>query len=215
MKKIFLIFSTIFLLISCSNTSQKQLNDIRARIKTNKGNINVYLYPEGAPITVLSFINLAKRGYYDNLNFHRVVEKTLIQGGDPAGDGTGGPGYFIDNEIALSWLNFYDSGMLAMANAGANTNGSQFFITLREINSLNGDYTVFGEIIDTKDAKIVSDIVQGDIIESIEIIGSTDWLYKEYKEKIEEWNKILDANKDFDVKNDSNKLEETKEKNEN
>lgn len=212
MRKIILIFSTMFLLLACSNTSQRQLNDIRARIKTNKGDINVYLYPEAAPITVLSFINLAKRGYYNNLTFHRVVEKTLIQGGDPVGDGTGGPGYFIDNEIALSWLNFYDSGMLAMANAGPNTNGSQFFITLREINSLNGDYTVFGEIIDTKDARIVSNIVQGDIIESIEILGNTEWLYKEYKEKVEEWNTILDNNNYFDLRN---KVTELKEKDEN
>lgn len=208
MKKIFLLISTLFLLLACSNTSNRQLNDIRARIKTSKGDINLFLYPEAAPITVLSFINLAKIGYYDGLNFHRVVDKTLIQGGDPVGDGTGGPGYFIPNEIELSWLNFYDSGMLAMANAGADTNGSQFFITLRELSNLNGDYTIFGEIIDNKDARVASNIEEGDIIESIEIIGNTSWLYEKYKKEVEVWNKILEEKAFLHMEND------IKEKNE-
>lgn len=194
MKRIVTIILTLLVFAACSNVDQRALNDIRATIITNKGKINVYLYPEGAPLTVLSFINLAERGYYDGLTFHRVVENFVIQGGDPLGNGTGGPGYKFKNEIATDWLNFYDSGMLAMANSGPDTNGSQFFITHRETPSLNGGYTVFGETKDDKDQKVVDKIEQGDIIETIIITGETEWLYKKYKSQVEEWNNILNEN---------------------
>ncbi len=194
MKKIIAVILTLLVFGACSNKDKRALNDIRATIITNKGKINVYLYPEGAPLTVLSFINLAKRGYYNGLTFHRVVENFVIQGGDPLGNGTGGPGYQFKNEIATDWLNFYDSGMLAMANSGPDTNGSQFFITHRETPSLNGGYTIFGETINDKDQKVVDKIKQDDTIETIIITGNTERLYKKYEDQVTKWNKILDEN---------------------
>ncbi len=194
MKKIILILFTL-LLVACSSTEKKKNsdNDIRAKIYTNKGIINVYLYPEAAPIAVANFINLSEKGFYNGLTFHRVVSNFVIQGGDPKGDGTGGPGYKFEDEFAIKWLNFYDEGMLAMANSGENTNGSQFFITLRSATQLNSIHTIFGEVISTdKDMKIVKNIEIGDKIEKIEIIGNTKPLLEKYKDKISEWNSILD-----------------------
>ena len=193
MKKLILII-TLLVMAACSNTSQKQLNDIRATVKTNKGDINLYLYPEAAPIAVLNFINLAERGFYNDLTFHRVVENFVIQGGDPLGTGIGGPGYTFENETSVEWLNFYDSGILAMANNGPDTNGSQFFITLNAAQSLNGNYTAFGEIIDKSDKIVVEKIEEGDIIKEITITGNTNWLYAKYKDTVESWNKTLDEN---------------------
>jgi peptidyl-prolyl cis-trans isomerase B (cyclophilin B) len=194
MKKTILILFTL-LLVACSSTEKKKNsdNDIRAKIYTNKGIINVYLYPEAAPIAVANFINLSEKGFYNGLTFHRVVSNFVIQGGDPKGDGTGGPGYKFEDEFAIKWLNFYDEGMLAMANSGENTNGSQFFITLRSATQLNSIHTIFGEVISTdKDMKIVKNIEIGDKIEKIEIIGNTKPLLEKYKDKISEWNSILD-----------------------
>lgn len=194
MKKIILILFTL-LLVACTSTEKKKNsdNDIRAKIYTNKGIINVYLYPEAAPIAVANFINLSEKGFYNGLTFHRVVSNFVIQGGDPKGDGTGGPGYKFEDEFAIKWLNFYDEGMLAMANSGENTNGSQFFITLRSATQLNSIHTIFGEVISTdKDMKIVKNIEIGDKIEKIEIIGNTKPLMEKYKDKINEWNSILD-----------------------
>lgn len=104
-------------------------NDIRATFITTQGDITFYLYPEAAPITVANFINLAQRGYYNNTKIHRAVENFVVQGGDPTGTGTGGPGYSIPDEF-VNWLDFFQQGMLAMANAGPGTGGSQFFMTL-------------------------------------------------------------------------------------
>ncbi|MBN1467799.1 MAG: peptidylprolyl isomerase [Fusobacteriaceae bacterium] len=194
MKKIILILFTL-LLVACTSTEKKKNsdNDIRAKIYTNKGIINVYLYPEAAPIAVANFINLSEKGFYNGLTFHRVVSNFVIQGGDPKGDGTGGPGYKFEDEFAIKWLNFYDEGMLAMANSGENTNGSQFFITLRSATQLNSIHTIFGEVISTdKDMKIVKNIEIGDKIEKIEIIGNTKPLLEKYKDKISEWDSILD-----------------------
>lgn len=197
MKKIVLLVLTLFL-ISCTGAQKKDNNnnDIRAVIYTNKGNINVYLYPESAPLAVANFVNLANRGFYNGLTFHRVVDNFVIQGGDPAGNGTGGPGYSFKDEFAIDWLNFYDAGMLAMANNGPNSNGSQFFITLRATPQLNGVHTVFGEVVSTtKDMKVVKNVVQGDKIEKIEIIGNTKPLLDTYAKEVSEWNKILDGTK--------------------
>lgn len=193
MKKIILLISALFL-FACSSAEKKStnINDIRAIIHTNKGQINLYLYPEAAPLAVANFVNLSKQGFYDGLSFHRVVQNFVIQGGDPNGDGTGGPGYSFTDEIAIEWLNFYDEGMLAMANSGPDTNGSQFFITLRATPQLNGIHTVFGEVVSlTKDMRVVKNITEGDIIEKIEIIGDTKPLFDKYSKEIEAWNKIL------------------------
>lgn len=196
MKKILLLIIMVFTMVACSSTEKKSTaNDVRAKIYTDKGIINVYLYPEGAPKAVANFINLSNRGFYNGLTFHRVVDNFVIQGGDPKGDGTGGPGYAFDDEFAVNWLHFYDSGMLAMANAGPNSNGSQFFITLRAAAQLNGVHTIFGEIVGDKDTKVVKKIAVGDVIEKIEITGDTTALMSKYEKEIKEWNAILDAQK--------------------
>uniref|UniRef100_UPI00261C1C46 peptidylprolyl isomerase n=1 Tax=uncultured Cetobacterium sp. TaxID=527638 RepID=UPI00261C1C46 len=127
MKKFIKLLSLIIfisMIAGCSSTKGKteavKYNDIRATFVTTQGDINFYLYPEAAPITVANFINLAKRGYYNNTKFHRVVENFVVQGGDPTGKGDGGPGYTIPDEF-VNWLDFYQPGMLAMANTGPNT----------------------------------------------------------------------------------------------
>ncbi len=120
-----------------------------ATIKTTKGDIIVALYPDKAPLTVNSFVFLAREGYFDNIAFHRVMPGFVAQTGDPLGSGMGGPGYEFANEI--SDLKFDSEGVLGMANAGVDTNGSQFFITYAAQPDLDGDYTVFGKVIQNMD----------------------------------------------------------------
>ena len=116
----------------------------RATIETSLGSIEIQLYPDDAPKTVDNFVTLAGRGFYDGLVFHRVIPDFMIQGGDPKGDGTGGPGYTFEDEPNGHPVN---RGALAMANAGPNTNGSQFFIVVAdECSWLNGRHTVFGQV---------------------------------------------------------------------
>lgn len=199
MKKILVILTIIMLSMTSYSfkfKKEKPKNyELEATIKTNKGDINVYLYPEAAPLAVLNFVNLAKRGYYNGLTFHRVLPNTLVQGGDPKGDGTGGPGYNFNDEIA-KWLNFDDPGMLAMANSGPNTNGSQFFITLNPLDQLNGKYTIFGELKSRNDLSVLKLIRIGDSINSIEVRGkNVDEFFFLYGSQLEEWNGILDRNK--------------------
>ena len=195
MKKIFVILTIIMLSMTSYSfkfKKEKPKNyDLEATIKTNKGDINVFLYPEAAPLAVLNFVNLAKRGFYNGLTFHRVLPNTLVQGGDPKGDGTGGTGYTFNDEIT-KWLNFDDPGMLAMANSGPNTNGSQFFITTVPTTWLNDKHTIFGELKSEKDMEVLKSIVQGDKIESVTISGAdTDKFLAEHKNRIDEWNKVL------------------------
>ncbi len=120
-----------------------------ATIKTNYGDIEVQLFPKDAPVTVNNFVFLARQGFYNGVKFHRVVKGFVIQGGDPTGTGAGGPGYrFADEKISKDYI----AGTLAMANAGANTNGSQFFITLSDLSGgLPKKYTIFGQVTDGLD----------------------------------------------------------------
>jgi cyclophilin family peptidyl-prolyl cis-trans isomerase len=179
MKKIVLgIFCSI--LFTACNNEYKQLGDgIFAVIETPKGEIIAQLEHEKTPITVANFVSLAegtnshvtieeKKGkpFYDGLKFHRVVKDFMIQGGDPSGDGSGGPGYMFADEITD--LTHNSEGILSMANAGPGTNGSQFFITHTETSYLDGNHTVFGKVV--KGMEIVNQIVQGDEITSIKII---------------------------------------------
>ena len=118
-------------------------------IKTNIGEIEIATYDEDAPKTVENFITLANKGFYNGVIFHRVIEGFMIQGGDPTGTGTGGPGYKFEDELnpaTLSYQEGYKKGVVAMANSGKNTNGSQFFIMLAD-NPLQHDYTIFGKVI--------------------------------------------------------------------
>ena len=164
------------------------MTDIRIKMKTNKGDIELTLFPSKAPVTVANFLNLAKQKYYDGLKFHRVIPDFMIQGGDPTGTGMGGPGYKFEDEFTPE-LKFDKPGALAMANAGPGTNGSQFFITHKETPWLSNKHTIFGQV--TKGQDVVNAIAQGDKIQSIEVLDSTDALFKVKADRIAEWNKSL------------------------
>ncbi len=164
---------------------------MKAIIKTSKGDINLKLFDEKAPQTVANFVNLAKRGFYDNLKFHRVINDFMIQGGCPQGTGIGGPGYTFKDEFVPE-LKHDKPGVLSMANAGPNTNGSQFFITHVPTSWLDGKHTVFGEVEGLDDMKVVNSITQNDRIETIAIDGDTTELVKKAKANLDSWNKTLD-----------------------
>ncbi len=168
-------------------------SDLRAVIETNKGIINLKLFADQTPVTVGNFVNLARRGYYDGLTFHRVISNFMIQGGCPFGDGCGGPGYRFQDEF-VGELRHCKPGILSMANAGPRTNGSQFFITHVDTPWLDGKHTVFGEVVSDDDQAVVNGIVQGDIIISVTIEGDTTELMEKVKPAIKEWNAILDEN---------------------
>lgn len=163
---------------------------ISATIHTSKGAINISLFDKRAPKTVANFLNLAQRGFYDNLTFHRVINDFMIQGGCPDGDGRGGPGYRFEDEIHPE-LKHDEPGKLSMANAGPGTNGSQFFITHVETPWLDGRHAVFGEVQSEEDQKVVNQITQGDTIENIEINDSPDELLADVDE-VDLWNEALD-----------------------
>ena len=169
--------------------SEESMKDIRIIVKTDKGDIEGVLYPSKAPVTVANFLNLAKRGYYDGLKFHRVIPDFMIQGGDPTGTGSGGPGYRFEDECTPE-LKHDKPGIFSMANAGPGTNGSQFFITHVPTPHLDGKHTVYGSV--TKGQDIVDAIAQGDKIKSIEILDPTDDIFAAQSKRLEEWNAILD-----------------------
>lgn len=181
MKKtiLLLIVTIIFIGFHCKKKPKHDLPDgVYAKIKTNKGDITLSLTYKKTPLTVSNFVGLAegkiensakKQGepYYNGLKFHRVIKDFMIQGGDPLGNGTGGPGYAFEDEFHPDLI--HDGpGVLSMANAGPGTNGSQFFITHKATPHLNNKHTVFGKVIQGQD--IVNHIVKDDVINSIEII---------------------------------------------
>ena len=137
-----------------------------AEIETNKGVIELELFPNHAPKTVNNFVFLAREGFYDGISFHRVISNFMIQGGDPTGSGAGGPGYSFEDEVADNPLT-HERGVISMANAGPNTNGSQFFITHSPQPHLNGKHTVFGKVV--SDQNVVDSIQQGDKMEQVKI----------------------------------------------
>lgn len=136
-------------------------------VMVNGGEFTIELYPDKAPLTVNSFVFLARDGYFDGVTFHRVLEGFMAQGGDPTGTGAGGPGYQFANED--SDLTFDKPGVLAMANAGRDTNGSQFFITFDATPQLNGGYTIFGQVIEGMD--VVNGITRRDPLQSPDYEG--------------------------------------------
>ena len=166
------------------------MGNLTATIKTSKGDIRVTLFEDKAPVTVANFVNLAKRGFYDGLKFHRVIADFMIQGGCPRGNGTGGPGYRFEDECTPE-LRHDRPGRLSMANAGPDTNGSQFFITHVPTPWLDGKHTIFGAVVDENDQKVVNSIRQGDLIESVTIGGDADSLLSAQSEKVAGWNNIL------------------------
>lgn len=142
----------------------EKIKNKKVRLQTNKGDIVFELYPEDAPQTVSNFVYLTERGYYNGLTFHRVVPGFVIQGGDPTGTGAGGPGYqFADEPVKRE----YHEGIVAMANVGPDTNGSQFFIMLDDNDTLPKAYTIFGKV--TEGMDIVQQIRQGDVMRSVQI----------------------------------------------
>ncbi len=165
-------------------------SQLTATIKTEKGDIRLILFPDKTPLTVLSFVNLSKRGFYDNLTFHRVIPDFMIQGGCPSGTGTGGPGYRFKDEFSDD-LRHSKPGMLSMANSGPGTNGSQFFITHVATPWLDNKHTIFGQVVDEEDQKVVNTIVGRDKIISITIEGDYSALAENYKDQLESWNKTL------------------------
>lgn len=184
MKKIVLaaLFSVIILMSGSCNAKGKGMDAIKGKdglfavMETSKGQIVIDLYYKDAPLTVCNFVGLAEgtldaakgKPFYNGLKFHRVIKDFMIQGGDPKGNGTGGPGYkFADEEVPYK---FDKPGYLAMANAGANTNGSQFFITHVETPWLNGKHTIFGHVVTDADQNVVNAVAQGDEIKSVKII---------------------------------------------
>jgi peptidyl-prolyl cis-trans isomerase B (cyclophilin B) len=165
---------------------------LTATITTSRGPIHIRLFDEKAPLTVANFVNLVQRGYYDGLNFHRVIPDFMVQGGCPHGSGTGGPGYKFEDEIVAA-LKHDRPGILSMANAGPGTNGSQFFITHVATPWLDGKHTVFGEVAGVDDQKVINSIRGEDTIESIRIEGDTAPLLAKEKARVEQWNTALDA----------------------
>ena len=163
---------------------------LTAIIETSKGTINIELFDDKTPKTVANFVNLAQRGYYDGLNFHRVINDFMIQGGCPNGDGRGGPGYVFEDEFHPELLHNVP-GKLSMANAGPGTNGSQFFITHVPTPWLDGRHSVFGQVVSAADQEVVNSIAQGDSISSVTIKGDAAPLLSSVEE-VDFWNEALD-----------------------
>ena len=160
-----------------------------ATFDTSRGPIRVELAADKAPLTVANFVNLARRGFYDGLSFHRVINDFMIQGGCPEGSGRGGPGYRFEDETTNGLR--HDRGVLSMANAGPNTNGSQFFITHVPTPWLDGKHTVFGKVVEGLD--VVDAVKQGDKIKSVKIEGDVDAALAAKADRVTEWNRILAA----------------------
>ncbi len=137
-----------------------------ATIETDRGDIEIKFYPQHAPKTVNNFVFLAREGFYDGVTFHRVISNFMIQGGDPTGTGRGGPGYRFEDEFEGNPL-IHETGVISMANAGPNTNGSQFFITHSPQPHLDGRHTVFGKV--TRGQDVVNAIRQGDVMNKVSI----------------------------------------------
>ena len=180
--------------------------DQKATLKTNRGDIVINLFPNPAPETVDNFVGLAEGTkeysgqnasgtesgpFYDEAVFHRIIAGFMIQGGDPLGTGTGGPGYNFEDEFDKS-LGHDKAGILSMANAGPRTNGSQFFITHGATPHLNGKHTVFGAVVSAEDQKVVDSIAKGDVIEKLTIEGDTTELMAKVAEQVTKWNQVID-----------------------
>jgi peptidyl-prolyl cis-trans isomerase B (cyclophilin B) len=170
-----------------------QHNELIATIDTGKGKIRLRLFADQAPVTVGNFVNLANRGYYNGLKFHRVIDNFMIQGGCPYGSGTGGPGYKFEDEF-VPGLRHDKPGVLSMANAGPGTNGSQFFITHVPTPWLDDKHTVFGKVVGDEDQDVVNSIARDDEIVSITIEGDSAPLMQQIQSRKKEWDEQLNRN---------------------
>ena len=161
----------------------------QATLHTSAGPITIEFFDADAPKTVENFRTLAADGFYDGLTFHRIIKDFMIQGGCPQGTGTGGPGYKFEDETGNGVK--HERGVLSMANAGPNTNGSQFFITHVATPWLDGKHTVFGKVVEGLD--VVDAIAQGDAINSVKIEGDAEAALAARADRVAEWNRILSA----------------------
>ena len=168
------------------------MSDLKAVIETDKGVINLVLFADQTPLTVANFVNLANRGFYDGLIFHRVIEDFMIQGGCPQGTGTGGPGYQFADECTAD-LKHDGPGVMSMANAGPGTNGSQLFITHVATPWLDGKHTVFGRIVGEADQEVVKAIAGGDGMKKVSIEGDSSALLEKMADDVARWNACLDG----------------------
>lgn len=190
MKKI-LAMMLLLCILGIQSYSKGKENRMNVTIKTLKGDINLVLFPEKSPLTVANFINLIQQKYYDGVIFHRVIEDFIAQGGDPTGTGTGGPGYRFEDETD-NGLKFNKAGKLAMANAGPGTNGSQFFITTVPTDWLDGNHTIFGEVVSKDDLDVVKNLYNGDKMIEVTVSGDgIEELLEKYSGRIQEWNAAL------------------------
>ena len=164
---------------------------MQATMTTSKGDIRLTLFAEKTPLTVANFVNLARRGFFDGLNFHRVIGDFMIQGGCPLGTGTGSPGYRFEDDFDTT-LRPAQPGRLSMANSGPGTLGSQFFITHVATPHLDDKHSIFGEVVDANDQDVVNAVAQGDVIESIAIEGDIESLFEQVSDRLSEWNAQLD-----------------------
>ena len=207
MKKIAILVSMLMLLmVSVVNAKghrnqqkkedkkfEKAMKDFQmeAVMKTTKGDITFFLYPEAAPKNVANFVFLAKNDFYNGLTFFRVVPNALVQGGDPSGNGTGTAGYFLSDEFT-KWLTFDVEGILAMSNSGPDTNSSQFFITMEAMKELNGKYTIIGGIKSREDLRVIRTLRENDKILSVDIKGKkVDNFLNYFPDEVSEWESKL------------------------
>jgi len=184
---------SILMMMTVAVQSYSKEYKMKVKIITAKGDVNINLLPDKSPVTVANFVNLAKKGYYNGLKFHRVIDNFMAQGGDPTGTGMGGPGYRFEDEVN-NGLNFSKAGKLAMANAGPGTNGSQFFITTVSTEWLNGNHTIFGEVVSDADLAVVKKLSNGDVMTKVVVEGDIDAFLKTQKTRVDSWNKTLKQN---------------------
>ncbi len=191
---LFSLLSIAGVFIGLASVASASAEKLSAEIETSRGKIEIELTPDKTPVTVANFVNLAQKGFYNGVTFHRIIPNFMVQGGDPTATGSGGPGYKFEDEFDSS-LKHDTPGVLSMANSGPGTNGSQFFITHVPTPWLDGKHSVFGKVISGQ--KVVDTLKQGDKIEKITIKGDTTTLFAEtkVKDKVAAWNSVLDSKK--------------------
>ncbi len=191
---LFSLLSIAGVFIGLASVAVASAEKLSAEIETSRGKIEIELTPDKTPVTVANFVNLAQKGFYNGVTFHRIIPNFMVQGGDPTATGSGGPGYKFEDEFDSS-LKHDTPGVLSMANSGPGTNGSQFFITHVPTPWLDGKHSVFGKVISGQ--KVVDTLKQGDKIEKITIKGDTTTLFAEtkVKDKVAAWNSVLDSKK--------------------
>ena len=191
---LFSLLSIAGVFIGLASVAAASAEKLSAEIETSRGKIEIELTPDKTPVTVANFVNLAQKGFYNGVTFHRIIPNFMVQGGDPTATGSGGPGYKFEDEFDSS-LKHDTPGVLSMANSGPGTNGSQFFITHVPTPWLDGKHSVFGKVISGQ--KVVDTLKQGDKIEKITIKGDTTTLFAEtkVKDKVAAWNSVLDSKK--------------------